>query len=598
MTIAITLLATYHGPNPFSQDPVVVFGVSVAPELANEAPRIAADLAALSAPWFNLRNVPGGEHTGGVQLAGLLVHWSLAAMTFVRGYLHAAGQEEQTVWLGFHDPALSIETMRFGARLIQAVAKGRVSPEGFESAMTPLWDACRTSHPDYQARILMEAARAKDVPYTPAWGLARHWQFGQGARSRVMFETSSVDDGAIGERISASKDVSKVVLAALGLPTPTYVLVQHESELEAAVVKVGFPCVTKPLDLGSGKGVTAGHRTLEDVRLGFREAQSVSKRAVMVEAFIPGDDHRLMVVDGVLRVAIRRNAATICGDGHHTISELVAIKNSTRDARGLVSSGYLRTIPLDTVALRYLAQQGVDVDAVLPAGRIVKLRSVANGAGGGDSTDLTDRVHPQVRAMAETLANTLNVRTFGADYLTTDVSRAPRDVGGAFIEINTTPGLAIVMAAGWSAIDAGRLVLGPSVGRIELDLLLVADTELDAIGQELAQFAWPPDLGWASEAQAMLAGMALEVRPYRPWAGAYTLMAHRGLGRALLLCGISQMMQHGLPADRLSRVYVCGDTVRADWQKVLRQAAKRISVWPDAASAWRAYQAAIAQEPA
>ena len=605
MTLHVKHLATHYGPNPFARDPVVVVEIMVAPLLADAAPRIVADLAELSAPWFDAQQVAGGEHPGEVQLAQALVQWSLAALTFVRGYLQAAGVQAPAVeqrelgastgliaWLGFHDPALSLEALRFGARLLQALEQGKVSAQAFELAVAPLWNACRINHPDFQARILMEAARAMGVPYTPAWGLARHWQFGQGARSRVMFETSSVDDGAIGERISASKDVSKVALAALGLPTPACVLVQHESELDAAVAKVGFPCVTKPLDLGSGNGVTAGHRTLEDVRHGFRAAQSVSKRAVMVEAFVTGDDYRLMVVDGVLRVAIRRNAATVSGDGRHTVRELVAIKNIGRDVRSLVSSGYLRPIILDEAALRFCAQQGVDVDTVLTAGKVVKLRSVANGAGGGDSTDLTDRVHPQVRAMAETLASTLNLRAMGADYLTTDLSRAPLDTGGAFIEFNTTPGLAVLIAAGWSAIHAGKLVLGESVGRITLDMLLVPDADLKAMTQALELSDEPPAKSWASSAQAVLAGVPLQVAAAHPWAGVNTLLAHRGLSHALLLCGAGQLVQHGLPADRLATVYQGGGELVADWQDVLSRAAKQVLCWPDAPSALVAYEAA------
>lgn len=596
MTIELTHRATYHGPNPFSTDPVVVVEVAVSQALASEAPRLVAELAALSAPWFDGREGDDSQKPGEVQLASALVRWSLGALTFVRGYLHAAGVQAPTsqagmltAWLGFHDPNLSLETLKMGARLLQALSKEPVPPARFESALSAMWNACRKVHPDFQARILMEAARAMDVPYTPAWGQARHWQFGQGSRSRVMFETSSVEDSAFGARMSASKEVGKAALVALGLPTPVHVLVREELDLEAAVLKVGFPCVTKPLNLGSGKGVSAGHQTLADVQSGFREARAVSAGAVMVESFLFGDDHRLVVVDGVLRVAIRRDPACALGDGSSTVRELVAAQNILRDARGLVFSGYLRPIKLDEPALRCLSQQGVGLDTVLAAGRHVKLRSNANGATGGHSTDVTAMVHPHVRTMAETLARTLNIRAMGADYLTTDFSRSPSEVGGAFIEFNTTPGLAVLMVAGWSAVAAGRLVLGDSIGRIALDLLLVPDVELGAFTSALAETAWPSSSGWASAEQATLAGVTLQVRLKHPWAGIRTLLAHRCLERALLLCGLEQLERHGLPADRLKTVYVGGVTPNEEWQRVLEQTAEHVSMWPDARSALRAH---------
>lgn len=599
MTLELTHRVTHHGPNPFSRHPVLVVAITVSPEMARDAPRLVANLAALSAPWFDGADSAAVDQPGEVQLAKALVHWSRAALNHVRGYLQAAGvmpavagSGKLTAWLGFHDPDLSLATLQLGQRLLQALSQGRLSPKSFEAAMTPLWSACKKAHPDYQARILMEAALAMDVPCAPAWGQPRFGQFGQGARSRVLFESSSAEDGALGARISASKAVSKAALAALGLPVPVHVLVRDEAELQAAVATVGFPCATKPLGLGGGKGVSAGHQTLDDARAGFRQARAASASPVMVEAFVPGDDHRLMVVDGVLRAAIRREAARVVGDGCHTVGELVALQNATRDPLSLVASGYLRPIALDAPALRYLAQQGVGLDTVLAAGQVVRLRSNTNLSTGGFCTDVTASVHPHVRTMAETLARTLNLRTMGADYLTTDLSRAPREVGGAFIEFNTTPGLGTLIVAGWSAVDAGRLALGEAVGRIPLDLLLVPDAELPAIASALIQRAWPSGQGWASSNQAVLAGLPLRVRAAaHPWAGVHTLLAHKTLQRALLLCGVGQVQRHGLPVDRLATVHGAGAAVGEGWQEVLAQAADRIAVWPDAPSALRALDA-------
>lgn len=595
--ITFTHRATFHGPNPFSRDPVVVVEIAVPPALADEATRIVADLAALSAPWFNGLDAASGKQPGDWQLAMALVQWSRAALTFVRGYLNAAGVQvpvagsgKLTAWLGFHDPGLSLAALQLGRRLLQALSQGRVSPQSFEAAMLPLWNACRKAHPDFQARILMEAARAMDVPHSPAWNQPRFWQFGQGARSRVLFESSSAEDGAMGSRISASKAVSKAALVALGLPVPAHVLVRDEAELEAAVQQVGFPCATKPLDRGGGKGVSAGHQTLVSVRVGFHEARAASPNLVMVEAFVPGDDYRLMVVDGVLCAAIRFEPAQVTGDGRRTIRQLVDAQNDLRDGRSLVASGYLRPIALDAPALRFLAQQGVSLDTILAAGRSIRLRGNSNGSSGGHATDVSSAVHPHVRTMAETLAYTLNLRTMGADYRCTDLSAAPETVGGAFLEFNTTPGLAILIVAGWSAVDAGRLALGESVGRIPLDLLLVPDVELAAMTGVLSQRAWPSSKGWASATHAMLASLPLQVPVAHPWAGVRTLLAHKTLERALLLCGMAELKRHGLPNERFGTVYLGGVVASADWQQVLTGAAGRISLWPDATSALRAYE--------
>jgi formate-dependent phosphoribosylglycinamide formyltransferase (GAR transformylase) len=40
----------------------------------------------------------------------------------------------------------------------------------------------------------------------------------------------------------------------------------NEGELDAAVAELGFPCVTKPIDSGGGKGLSAGLRVMGAVR--------------------------------------------------------------------------------------------------------------------------------------------------------------------------------------------------------------------------------------------------------------------------------------------------------------------------------------------
>lgn len=513
MNIELKYRATYYGPSTFSRDPVIVVGMTVAPELLDDAPRIVADLAALSSPWFNGWAGTGSDLLGANQLAGALVQWALAALNFMRGSLHTAGvqatdggQGGQTLWLGFHEPDLSLATLQLGGRLLQTLSRGPITPEKFESELAPVWRACREIHPDFLARILIEAARAMHVPHSPAWGQSRHWHFGHGVNSRVLFLSGSAENEVFGAPIYASREVSKAALAALGLPSPAHALVLDESELAAAVAQVGFPCATKPLQQGGAKGVRAGHQTLEELRLGFLEARAEGRNAVMVEAFVPGNDYRLMVMDGVLRAAIRRDVACVVGDGFSTVRQLVEIENSMRETQRFFGGGHLRRIPLDDEARQCLVTQGLVLDSVVSAGLEVRLRNNANFSTGGQSADVTPSVHPHVRTMAESLARTLNLPVLEADYLCADLSRAPREVGGAFVGFNTTLGLSALMVAGWSVEDVGRLVLGPKVGRIALDLMLVPDDELRVVADVMAGLAWLPTQGWASSERASDAG--------------------------------------------------------------------------------------------
>ena len=566
---------SWHGPNPLSDQPVIVVNVTIADHSLAPLSQAIGALQALSIDWYQPPNNLPGE-SAAQALGAFLADWALQALTYVRGYLYSAGCQRTEsadtvqIWLGFHHAPLSFAALKLGANWLCKLAAGNAVAAEFGQELTKFWQACRNLHPDYQARIIMEAARVLNIPYAPAWGLPRHWRFGQGAKSRVFMETSSCDDGAFASRIAGSKSVTKTVLRSLGLPTPVALLIKQESELEKALGQVGLPCVTKPVDGGLGRGVSTGLRSLEAAREGFRVARSFSRGPVLVEAFVPGNDYRLMVVSGRLQAVIRRDPPYVVGDGEKSLAELVAMKNIGRDIRSPVRSRYWWPIVLDASAALHLAGQGLAAQTVLAEGQRVTVRSNGNLSTGGDCFDVSDSVHPQIRLMAETLARTLNLNMMGADYQTTDIGQAPHSVPGGFIEINTTPGFSALMAAGWSAQRAGALALGSDLGRIATTLLVVPANVLAAKEQELAQAVWSASSGWASRRRAALAGMEL-VTNNSAEAGAplAALLSHRGVERAVILYSDTELKQHGLPLDYVDEVRLCDVSLPEPWLKVI-----------------------------
>jgi len=62
-----------------------------------------------------------------------------------------------------------------------------------------------------------------------------------------------------------------------------------------AAQRIGFPVVTKPYNGNHGRGISIRLTTDEEVAQGFAVAREHS-RSVIVETFLEGDDHRLLVV--------------------------------------------------------------------------------------------------------------------------------------------------------------------------------------------------------------------------------------------------------------------------------------------------------------
>lgn len=574
--LTLSTLVLYHGPNPFSEDPVLMSRLACAEGEWSRYGVAITRLSEASEDWYvpQHRQVQSAD----LVLGTFLADWSLQALTFVRGYLLAkgcvkeAGSGRLLVWIGWHDAAIAQAAVAAAIRLIEKATSQNISGKQVEKEVVQIWRAIGDRHPDYQARIVMEAARPRGIAYAPAWGMPRYWRFGEGARSRVLFESSSTEDSLFGGRIAASKFLTKTVLRKLGMPTPAFRLIKSEAELAEAAHAVGFPCVTKPIDRGGGKGVSAGLQSSEAAQGGFRAAREVSTGPVLVEAHLEGEDHRLMVVEGRLVAAIRRMPPTVIGDGQSTIKELVAAKNIGRDARSLVRSGYFRPIRFDASALLHLAGQGFEPETVLPKGRGIRLRSNANLSTGGICIDVTHQVHPDIRSLVESLGQTLQLSMMGADYITADISRSPCEIAGGFIEINTTPGLEAMIAAGWPTEKAGALALSPDIGTVPKTLIVVPEDRFARLASAAKEARWPVGTGWASRGEATVSGAALRVPVEQGWIGVEMLLGHRAVGRAILFASDRDILRLGMPVAKVDHLVLAAH-LPAAWAQVLMSSA-------------------------
>ena len=188
----------------------------------------------------------------------------------------------------------------------------------------------------------------------------------------------------------------------LGLPVPQQELVRNEEQARRAARRIGFPVVTKPYNGNHGRGISIRLTTEDEVAAGFHVAREHSS-SVIVETFLEGDDHRLLVVNGELVAATRRTPGHVVGDGVHNIVELIEVVNQD-PRRGVGHEKVLTRLELDAQAQKMLEKAGLQASSVPEAGQVVYLRSTANLSTGGTATDVTDVIHPDNREMAERAA--------------------------------------------------------------------------------------------------------------------------------------------------------------------------------------------------
>jgi cyanophycin synthetase len=290
---------------------------------------------------------------------------------------------------------------------------------------------------------LVKAAEARDIPYLR---LNDHSlvQFGHGRLQKRIQATVTSETRHIAVAIASDKEETNRILSDLGLPVPRQLVVRSAGEAVRAGRRIGHPVVVKPLDANHGRGVSIHLSDDDAIATAFAQAQEHS-RTVIVESFITGFDHRMLVVNGELIAVAKRVPGHVTGDGARTIAQLVELTNAD-PRRGIGHEKVLTRLEFDHQAERLLAKKGYTQHTVPPAGEVVYLRSTGNLSTGGTSVDVTDQVHPDNREMAVRAAKAIGLDVAGIDFLCSDIAQSYKLTRGAICEVNAAPGFRMHVA--------------------------------------------------------------------------------------------------------------------------------------------------------
>ena len=284
---------------------------------------------------------------------------------------------------------------------------------------------------------IVEEAVSRGIPYIR---LNRNSlvQLGYGINQKRIRATIASTTGSIAVDIACDKEETKNLLGAAEIPVPKGRIVYGEEGLEAAIESIKYPIVTKPVDGNHGKGATTDINNWEDAVKGL-EAAKVYSRGVIVEKFISGLDHRVLVINYKFVAAAIRKPASVIGDGKSTIDELIDITNLD-PRRGFGHEKTLTSIKVDQFTLDILKDKNLTLESILPEGEELWLKPTANLSTGGTATDITDLVHPDNIFMCERIARIIGLDICGIDIMAKTLSEPVAESGGGVIEVNAAPG--------------------------------------------------------------------------------------------------------------------------------------------------------------
>ncbi|MFN8623055.1 MAG: cyanophycin synthetase [Chloroflexota bacterium] len=339
----------------------------------------------------------------------------------------------------YREENVGLEAGRTAVALVNHLVDPSASEFDLGAALERLIRTAERSAFGPSTQAIIDEAVSRDIPWIrlDRFSLV---QLGQGVHQQRIRATMTSRTSSIAVDIASDKSLTNNLLDAAGLPVPRSITVRGEDDAVDAARSIGFPCVVKPLDGNHGRGVCLDLRSDEDVRRAYAIARSESRGGdVVVETFVHGNDHRVLVIGGKMVAIAQRVPAGVDADGVHTVRELVEIENAD-PRRGIGHEKVLTRIKLDAAAEELLAKQGWTVDSVPPAGSRVQLALTGNMSTGGTAIDRTLDAHPENVEIAESAARVVGLDIAGIDFIVPDIAVPVREQGGAIVEVNAAPG--------------------------------------------------------------------------------------------------------------------------------------------------------------
>ncbi|MBA3013205.1 MAG: cyanophycin synthetase [Proteobacteria bacterium] len=284
---------------------------------------------------------------------------------------------------------------------------------------------------------IVKEALSRDIPFIRL-NEESYIQLGYGAHQKRIQASITGNTSAIAVELADEKTRVKIHLKKAGIPVPDGRVVSTLEEAVAVFHEIGTAVVVKP-DVGNhGNGSTINVTDLDQLKQAFHAAKAFYPD-VIVEEYVHGGDFRLLVIDGKMVAAARREPAHIVGDGKSSIRTLIEIVNSD-PLRGFGHEKVLTQIEIDAMTDRLLSLRGFCLDSRPEEGEKIYLKATANLSQGGTATDVTDEVNPEIRRMAERAALIIGLDCVGIDALAKDISLPLGLSGIKVVEVNAAPG--------------------------------------------------------------------------------------------------------------------------------------------------------------
>jgi cyanophycin synthetase len=475
-------------------------------------------------------------------LAGMQGGFGKARSTSVRGVYKVVVRSR--------NEKVSIAALHAGRDLVMAAIEDK--PFDVKAAIHHLRELIDSHCLGPSTACIVDAATARNIPSIRLTD-GNLVQLGYGARQHRVWTAETDRTSAIAEGISRNKDLTKQLLTSCGVPVPEGRIVESPEDAWDAAEDIGVPVVVKPTDANHARGVSTELMTRAEVEAAYHLADAEGSE-VLVERFVRGNEHRLLVVGGKLAAAARGETVSVLGDGVATVRELIDQQVNSDPRRGEEEEFPLDVLLVDkNPAVKFeIERQGYTADSVLP-----KDVSIIVQRNGNVAFDVTDIVHPEVAAAVSLAARVVGLDIAGIDLVAEDISKPLGEQGGAIVEVNAGPGLLMHLKpaegqprpVGKAIVD--HLFADDETGRIPV-VGITGSSGKTRVAKILARFIHlsGSHVGLACSDGLFSGERQIEKGNCATWTAAQKLLMNRKVEAAVIENSVSTILAEGLGYDR------------------------------------------------
>ncbi len=299
---------------------------------------------------------------------------------------------------------------------------------------------------NFSTNLILETAKengikCKEIPYTGLFLLTYQ------GKSEYIHAQPPTNNTRTAVYCCKNKAIAKSILSSHKISVPKGFMIKKSDKInywKSIYKTLNKPVVVKPIDSSLAFNVFANITSEKDyisaIKTIFKHYGKLNQDLLVEEMFI-GTEYRILVTDKKILGIMSRVPANVVGDGIHTITQLVELKNTHLWRGGKYA---LHPIKITNKEVLYLKRNNWRLNDVPSKKQLVQLHeaSTTNIDDGGDTIDCTSIAHPSVTKIAINAVRSIpGLRWAGMDFFSKDITKLQSPSDYIVLEINTSPNI-------------------------------------------------------------------------------------------------------------------------------------------------------------